>query len=175
MANRLPFEAGSRTMPAMRVFGAVVCAFAVMAGAARAADARPAVGYRDGQRIDLDVVPCDDAVCEIHTAHAFRVMARAASRDGIDLAVRSGFRTRTKQAALYKAYRHGEGNLAAAPGFSNHESGRALDLFVRRGDALRWLEHNAAHYGFHRTVPGETWHWEYFGDGDREHRHRPSS
>jgi LAS superfamily LD-carboxypeptidase LdcB len=151
---------------------------AVIASAllASTASARPAVGYRDGKRIDIDVTACDDAVCEVHTARAFRVMAYAASKAGVDLAIRSGFRTRTKQAALYKMYRKGEGNLAAAPGYSNHESGRALDLYVTRGDALSWLEHNAAHYGFHRTVPGESWHWEYFGDGDREHRHhRPGS
>ncbi len=117
---------------------------------------------------------CDDAVCEVHTARAFRVaMARTRrARPASDLSVRSGFRTRSKQAALYKLYRKGEGNLAAAPGYSNHESGRALDLYVTRGDALSWLEHNAGHYGFHRTVPGEAWHWEYLGDGDREHAHR---
>jgi LAS superfamily LD-carboxypeptidase LdcB len=147
-----------------------------MVAAAAHADARPAVGYRDGKQVDLDVVDCDSAVCEIHTARAFRAMARAAGKNGVELTVRSGFRTYQKQAALYKQYRRGEGNLAAAPGYSNHESGRALDLYVTRGDALRWLEHNAAHYGFHRTVPGEVWHWEYLGDGDREKRHHhPSS
>ena len=153
-----------------RLVLAIVLAAATLAAAR--ADARPAVGYKDGRRIEIDVVSCGDATCEVHTARAFRVMARAASRAGVDLAVRSGFRTRAKQATLYKMYRKGAGNLAAAPGYSNHESGRALDLYVTRGDALRWLERNAAHYGFHRTVSGEAWHWEYFGDGDREHAHR---
>ncbi len=153
----------------MRWIIAAVIGTALGAGTA---SARPAQGYRAGQKIDLEVASCGDAVCEVRTARAFRVMARAASKDGVDLAVRSGFRSRTKQAALYKAYRKGEGNLAAAPGFSNHESGRALDLYVTRGEALRWLEKNGTHYGFHRTVPGEAWHWEYLADGDREHLHR---
>nr|HEX4317126.1 M15 family metallopeptidase [Kofleriaceae bacterium] len=156
----------------MRAVAVVTLAAAICAAAATAASARPAVGYSNGKKVDLDVTSCGDAVCEIHTARAFRTMARAANKAGVDLSVRSGFRTRAKQAALYKAYRKGAGNLAAAPGYSNHESGRALDLYVMRGSALEWLRKNAAHYGFHRTVPGEVWHWEYLGDGDREHAHR---
>jgi hypothetical protein len=50
-------------------------------------------------------------------------------------------------------------NLAAAPGYSNHQSGRALDLTVSS-----WLANNAARFGFKRTVPSEAWHYEFFGN-----------
>jgi len=70
------------------------------------------------------------------------------------------------------------GTWLAAPGFSNHNNGRAIDLFCRltsgrvlsanRSDIPRWhttwlhqwLVANAAHYDFqpYRTEP---WHWEH--------------
>ena len=70
------------------------------------------------------------------------------------------------------------GGWLAAPGFSNHNDGRALDLFCRltsgrvltadRGDIPRWrtswlhqwLTANAAHYDFHPYLK-EPWHWEH--------------
>lgn len=140
--------------------------FAVVLGiclAAATADARTATGYRNGEKTEIKVVSCGDAEAEVHTAIAFRAMAKAASKAGIDLRVRSGYRSHAKQTRLYKKYRKGEGNLAARPGFSNHESGRALDLYITDYKVYEWLEQNAATYGFHRTVSGEPWHWEYLG------------
>jgi hypothetical protein len=31
---------------------------------------------------------------------------------------------------------------------------------VREPGVLRWLEAHAREYGFRRTVPSESWHWE---------------
>jgi LAS superfamily LD-carboxypeptidase LdcB len=131
--------------------------------ASASAEARDTTGYREGEKIQIKIVECGGAEAEVHTAIAFRAMARAASKSGIDLRVRSGFRSFAKQTKLYKAYRKGEGNLAARPGFSNHESGRALDLYVTDYKVFEWLQGHASKYGFHRTVPGEPWHWEYLG------------
>jgi LAS superfamily LD-carboxypeptidase LdcB len=100
-------------------------------------------------------------------------MAKAAGKKGVELRIRSGFRSYAKQAKLYKQYRRGQGNLAAPPGYSNHESGRALDLNVTNHKALDWLQSHGATYGFHRTVPGEAWHWEYLGDEDKDAISRP--
>jgi hypothetical protein len=50
------------------------------------------------------------------------------------------------------------GNLAAKPGYSNHQNGRAVDV-----STSSWLFANAAKFGFVRTVPSEDWHWEYAG------------
>jgi hypothetical protein len=128
------------------------------------AQARPATGYVDGQKTTIKIVDVDGKDVETHTAKAFRVMQKAAHKAGVKLSIRSGFRSFKKQAELYKDYRKGRGNLAAPPGFSNHESGRALDLYVTDHHAYDWLREHAGTYGFHRTVPGEAWHWEYLGD-----------
>jgi len=146
-----------------------VVVLACAALAARA-DARTATGYHNGERLQLKIVDCGGGggECEVHTAAAFRAMARAARKAGIELSIRSGFRSHAKQTALYRKYRKGSGNLAAPPGYSNHESGRALDLYITQDNVYDWLKDNAAHYGFHSTVPGEAWHWEYLGGGDRE-------
>src|ERR1700691_2008993 len=86
------------------------------------AEARPAAGYVDGQKTTIKIVDVDGKDGETHTAKAFRVMQRAARKAGVKLAIRSGFRSFKKQAELYKDYRRGRGNLAAPPGYSNHES-----------------------------------------------------
>ena len=145
----------------------LVVLLAVLACAATA-HARNATGYVGGEKKTVRLTDIDGKDVEIRTAKAFRVMAKAARKHGVTLAIRSGFRSFAKQAKLYKKYRNGEGNLAAPPGYSNHESGRALDINITNHRALEWLQSHAARYGFHRTVPGEAWHWEYLGDEDRE-------
>lgn len=159
----------------------LVVGFVCAAWSARAV-AQTETGYDHGAKRTIKVVEVGDAEVEVHTAKAFRAMAHAAARDGIDLRIRSGFRSFEKQAALYRRYREGEGNLAARPGFSNHESGRALDIYITDDRVYPWLARHAATYGFHRTVPGEAWHWEYLPGTERpeppHHRHhlkRPTS
>ena len=125
------------------------------------ADARTATGYQGGEKVKLKVTDVAGAEVEVHTAKAFRAMAKAARKVGVQLGIRSGYRTHAKQKTLYKKYRKGEGNLAARPGFSNHESGRALDLKVTEERTYAWLQAHANEFGFHRTVAGEPWHWEY--------------
>src|SRR5690606_15622592 len=56
-------------------------------------------------------------------------------------------------------------NLAATPGYSNHQSGHALDLNTSTPGVLNWLNNHGAYYGFARTVPSEPWHWEWWGGG----------
>lgn len=141
--------------------------------AATTARAEKAVGYVAGAKTTLRITDVEGKDVEIKTAKAFRVMAKAASHKGVDLRIRSGFRTFKKQERLYKEYRRGDGNLAAPPGYSNHESGRALDLYVTDHKAFDWLQEHAHTYGFHRTVPGEAWHWEYLGDEDKDAISRP--
>jgi hypothetical protein len=139
---------------------AIVCLVATAA-------ARNATGYDHGEKKKIKIVEVGGAEAEATTAKAFRKMAKAASKDGLDLRIRSGYRSHAKQAALYKKYKKGDGNLAAPPGFSNHESGRALDIYITDSRIYDWLREHASKYGFHRTVPGEAWHWEY-GAGRRD-------
>jgi D-alanyl-D-alanine carboxypeptidase len=130
---------------------------------AATAQARTATGYHKGAKTKIKIVSCGNSEAEVHTAIAFRAMARAAAKAGLKLRIRSGFRSHAKQKRLYKDYVRGHGHLAARPGYSNHESGRALDIYITDYRVYEWLKQHAAEFGFHRTVPGEAWHWEYLG------------
>ena len=63
------------------------------------------------------------------------------------------------------------GAYVAAPGYSNHQDGLALDLGTRKGKGgliklyegswfHNWLKVNAGTYQFGRW-PAEAWHWTY--------------
>lgn len=90
---------------------------------------------------------------------------------GYNLPIISGGRTYAQQQALYNAYLAGRGNLAAKPGTSEHESGRAVDFggaAHNAGTAAHiWLEQNAGRYGWKWTGKNfsqfEPWHWEWWG------------
>ena len=134
-------------------------------------EARPALGYRKGRPQKIRVVTLGWTDVEVTTARAFLVMATAAAEDGVELWIRSGFRSHDEQRMFYQAYREGWGNRAARPGHSNHQSGRALDLYLGPG-AFAWLEANARRFGFKRTVKGEPWHWEYVKRPRKQRRAR---
>jgi LAS superfamily LD-carboxypeptidase LdcB len=155
------------SVPRVLTLAAVLCLAVAPARAGKA------VGYVAGEKTAIKLTDINGKDVELRTAKAFRVMSKAARKHGVDLRIRSGFRTFQKQATLYKQYRRGQGNLAAPPGYSNHESGRALDLYVTDHKAFDWLQEHGATYGFHRTVPGEAWHWEYLGDEDKQALARP--
>jgi len=97
---------------------------------------------------------------ELKTARAFLAMRDAAAVDGVDLTIRSGWRTYEQQAWLYEAWRMGIGNKAAKPGYSNHQAGRALDIYLD-APSFAWLEQHGRCFGFRRTVRKEPWHWEF--------------
>ncbi len=144
-----------------------VLLFALLAMSAPAAaetlslESRPALGYQRGRPRAIKVVTLGWTDVEVSTARAFLAMATAAAQDGIDLWIRSGFRSHDEQRMFYQAWREGWGNRAARPGHSNHQSGRALDLYLGEPGVFAWLEANARRFGFKRTVRGEPWHWEF--------------
>lgn len=90
---------------------------------------------------------------------------------GYDLKVNSGGRTYAEQAAAYARYKAGKGNLAAPPGHSVHEKGRAVDfggpIQNARSREHQWLQANAGRWGFKWTGKNfkqfEPWHWEWMG------------
>jgi D-alanyl-D-alanine carboxypeptidase len=122
---------------------------------------RTATGYRAGKKFKIKIVSVDGRDIEVKTARAYTAMRDAAAAAGVGLQLNSGFRTNEDQQMFYLAWKAGLGARAARPGFSNHQSGRALDIDVWNYDHLVWLEANAARFGFKRTVDGEPWHWEY--------------
>lgn len=117
------------------------------------------------------------------TAAGWEAMLAAAGEEGITLLIVSGFRSIEYQAGLIrKKIEAGQSvsdilRVNAAPGFSEHHTGRAIDIaepgsgplteeFESSG-AFRWLENNASKFGFHLSYPRgnpqgfvyEPWHW----------------
>lgn len=93
-------------------------------------------------------------------------LVNAAEKDGVLLPLKSGFRTYESQQYLYNGYikKLPNFNLAAPPGFSNHQDGLAYDFAISgyNGNPLYdWLKKNGPTHGFVRSVNREPWHWEY--------------
>jgi hypothetical protein len=122
---------------------------------------RTDLAYAAGKPFSIQVIHVGGKPTTKATGHAFLKMQAAANAEGVRLSLTSGFRTMAEQKHLYSCYQTGScnnGNLAAKPGFSNHQSGLALDL-----STSTWLARNASRFGFVRTVSQESWHYEYHG------------
>ncbi len=114
---------------------------------------------------------------------AWTRMKEAAQSDGITLHLISAFRDYAYQFELLKRKLDAGQDLAdilrvnAAPGFSEHHTGRAIDIGTIECPALeeefeltpafRWLQSNAEKFGFSMSYPRgnplgisyEPWHW----------------
>ncbi|WP_395374910.1 D-alanyl-D-alanine carboxypeptidase family protein [Marinicella sp. W31] len=125
--------------------------------------------------------------CRMHptTWKAFEHMINAAYQDGIQLDVVSAYRDYAYQADLIlnKLNKgqpiHDILQVNAPPGYSEHHSGRALDLSTpgfeplseafEDSAAFNWLCNNAKQHGFRMSYPRdnmdgiiyEPWHWCY--------------
>ena len=123
-----------------------------------------ATGYRSGHKLTICLTTIDGHYVEVNTARAYLRMCKAARKVGVYMHVVSGFRSMAQQRYLYHCYKTGAcngGNLAAVPGYSNHQSGHALDLNTSSGGVYSWLANHGHAYAFRRTVPSEKWHWEH--------------
>jgi zinc D-Ala-D-Ala carboxypeptidase len=121
------------------------------------------------------------------TGKAWQRMRRAAMRDAISLDAISGFRSCHYQAGIFRR-KLARGltledilRVNAAPGFSEHHSGRAIDIGTRgeppaeqsfeHTPAFAWLAGNAERFGFRMSFPRdnpygigyEPWHWYWTG------------
>jgi len=116
-------------------------------------------------------------------ARAWFMMKESAGDDGIDLQVVSAFRPVDYQAAIImKKLDSGQCiedvlKVSAAPGYSEHHSGRALDITCpgyvpleeefEASPAFNWLIENAQRFNFVLSYPRdnphgvayEPWHW----------------
>jgi len=120
-------------------------------------------GYNSGSPYAMTTITVGAKPTAKATAHAFLKLQAAADKAGVSLSITSGFRTQAEQQYLYNCYLNkscNSGNLAAKPGYSNHQNGRALDLGTGN---WTWVANNASRFGFKRTVPSERWHYEFFG------------
>lgn len=119
---------------------------------------------------------------DIDARDAFVKMAEAGRSDSVELIVDSGYRSASYQARIIMA-RMAEGEkfsevirYVAPPGYSDHETGRTIDLVpsdpsFARTDAYRWLVEHAGKYGFVQSypergdvLPWEPWHWTFVPD-----------
>lgn len=117
------------------------------------------------------------------TAASWQEMRAAAQEAGITLMIVSGFRSIEYQASLIRKKINAGQSLIdilgvnAAPGFSEHHTGRAVDIAspgsrplteeFESSEAFAWLLQNAAKFGFSMSYPRENpqgfvyepWHW----------------
>lgn len=123
---------------------------------------------------------------EVETYAAFEEMFQAAATDGYQLYVTSGYRGYEEQEEVFASYL-AEGDeeyalkYAAKPGYSEHQTGRAIDVFTpgettssfAYSPVAAWLAENAYEYGFILRYPEskedltgynyEPWHYRYVG------------
>jgi D-alanyl-D-alanine carboxypeptidase len=115
-------------------------------------------------------------------ARAWAHMRETAERDGgVMLQVVSAFRSVEYQLGIIRRKRE-RGltmdeilRVSAAPGFSEHHSGRAFDLTTpgfaaleeefEKSAAFAWLRANAATFGYPHGIAYEPWHWCWHARG----------
>jgi D-alanyl-D-alanine carboxypeptidase len=116
-------------------------------------------------------------------ARALARMRAAATHDGTELQIVSAFRSIQYQLGIVER-KHARGftmdeilRVSAAPGYSEHHTGRCVDFTTPGFDALEeaferspafaWLQRNASRFGFALSYPRgnrhgiayEPWHW----------------
>ena len=119
--------------------------------------------------------------------NAFKEMWNKAHEAGYYLIINSSYRPYANQVSVYDEYKNTQGTtyadtIAARPGYSEHQTGLALDIFCKThttisnfkdSEAYEWLKNNAYQYGFieryqkeFENITGfsaEEWHWRYVG------------
>jgi LAS superfamily LD-carboxypeptidase LdcB len=124
-------------------------------------------GYQNGKAVPLTVEDIGGGFYLAEgAAGAWLAMLEAAERAGIKLFVNTAFRANDEQLRLYQLWKDGKGNLAAAPGYSNHQMGLSVDIGgvgSYQSAAYAWLSANARRFGFVNDVSGEYWHWTWKG------------
>lgn len=138
------------------------------------------------------------------TADAAAQLFAEASAAGVGLVLLSGYRSHDTQAATYESWlqvhgsAEGADSVSARPGYSEHQTGLALDLGDAEGvcgldpcfaatPAAAWVAANCARFGFIVRYPagdravtgyeGEPWHLRYVGPDlakDMVHRGIPT-
>lgn len=125
---------------------------------------------------------------DYHAAKAWQRLRQAASDDGVVIDAISGFRSQHYQMGIFRRkLARGLGirdilKVNAAPGFSEHHSGRAIDIgtigepaaeeHFENTPAFEWLQGSAAGFGFRLSFPRgnphgisyEPWHWYHAGN-----------
>ena len=139
-----------------------------------------------------------DVIMDAATLVAWQGMQSAASEDAVALQLVSAYRSVDYQKVLFeKKLQAGKTimeilQVNAAPGYSEHHSGRALDIgcpgfphleeCFEKSDAFAWLVQHAGSFGFSMSYPRqntfgvlyEPWHWCYL-PGEKERQENKSA
>lgn len=121
------------------------------------------IKWRRWLRGDIEIERSAPRAHRVAHAKLMKRIARAARSRKQVWYVRSGYRSFAEQDRLYKRYLAGEGPLAAKPGHSNHNLGRAADVGDAKNNDVGADAHNRAalaRFGLCLPVRGERWHVE---------------
>nr|WP_269437954.1 M15 family metallopeptidase [Arthrobacter sp. zg-Y179] len=139
--------------------------------------------------VPADLVDAGGLLLRAEAAEAYARMVADASADGVAVSPVSGYRSREEQSRLHTSYterygQEGADSLSARPGYSEHETGLAVDIGNPDGlcaletcfegtAAGSWTAANAHRYGFLLRYPAgaehitgyayEPWHLRYVG------------
>lgn len=126
-------------------------------------------------------------------AEAWRAMRASALENGIPLFIVSAFRSIDRQAEIVRRKLNAGSSIeevftvCAPPGFSEHHTGRAVDVSTEGSPLLQvefdqtpafaWLVANASRFGFHLSYPRgnsqeyqyEPWHWCFQSPAQLKH------
>ena len=153
-----------------------------------------------GEQVGLELVPEPAALAfagfdryrrplwlTASAARAWAAMRRAADADGVVLDAISGYRSHDYQLDIFeRKLARGQSveqilTVNAAPGYSEHHSGNALDIGTpgeapaeesfELTPAFAWLTAHAGGFGLHMSYPRgnphgivyEPWHWHFIG------------
>jgi D-alanyl-D-alanine carboxypeptidase len=117
----------------------------------------------EGVRVFDDAIPAV-ANLDPRLLRALRHAAMDAAKDGIEIVVNGGWRSREYQKQLFRdaVAKYGSERAAArwvaTPDTSSHVSGDAVDIGPSRATA--WLFKHGAEYGLCRIYRNEPWHYE---------------
>ena len=121
-----------------------------------------------------------------YAKEAFEKMAKDARKENLKIIAMSTYRSYSYQVDLYNRYKKKDGQEAAdkysgRPGFSEHQSGLAVDVYNGKEDytnfestkEFTWMKDHAHEYGFIIRFPKgkenetgyqyESWHYRYVG------------
>lgn len=153
----------------------------------RAVEARGLTEYREPET--LKHVAIEEGGREHYlepvAATAWLKLTESAASDGVTLFIVSAFRSIDRQVAIFER-KLAAGQMleqllrvSAPPGFSEHHTGRAIDVGApacaslqaefEATEAFEWLTNNAGRFGFAMSYPPgniqgydyEPWHWCY--------------
>lgn len=145
--------------------------------------------YVPSDLVTVNVTSNNEQQLRQEAADALEEMFAAASADGVELMLVSGYRSYKEQLSLWYTYEQRYGRSYALrmddiPGASEHQLGLAADLGLATRscelngcfattDAYTWLQEHAHEYGFIERYPYgkedvtgvmySPWHWRYVG------------